>query len=176
MRRVFCAYRICKELQKRFLGSHLEKKLGIASPPKLSPKTRLPTPSKDGGKARGAGLFGGAFLGAHSRMPGAGGSESARNCREAFRCRWWDFGSYTLFKDPEFQLLPITALTCSRTCGFRARVPGALRVVLPLVLVPWCWCRGAGAVVLELWCWCCGAGAGAVVLVLWCWCCGVGAA
>ena len=49
-----------------------------------------------------------------------------------------------------------------------ARVPGALRGVLPLVL--WCWCLrcGAGAVVLVLvlWCWCCGAGAGAVVLVL----------
>ena len=29
---------ICKELQKRCLGSHLEKKLGIASPPKLSPQ------------------------------------------------------------------------------------------------------------------------------------------
>ena len=78
-----------------------------------------------------------------------------------------------------------------------ARVPGALRVVLPLVLwpwglprccrwpwvlgagavvlvlVPWCWCRGAGAVVLELWCLRCGAGA--VVLVLVPWCCGASA-
>ena len=143
--------------------------MGIASPPKLSPKTRLPTPSKDGGKARGAGLFGGAFLGAHSRMPGAGGSESARNCREAFRCcfrcRWRAVGSYTLFKGPDAQLLPISALTETRACDAERQGPRRFA---------WGAAAGAGAVVLvpALWCWCCGAGACAVVLVpaLWCWC------
>ena len=185
MRPAFLCPMNLQEIAERLFGGLTLKNHGHRGTPKTPTENPAQPPLP---KGRGVCWGARCFFGVRFRcpphgMPGAGGSESARNCREAFRCGWWDFGSYTLFKDPEFQLLPITALTCSRTCGFRARVPGALRVVLPLVLVLWCLRCGACAVVPALWCWCwcwcCGAGAGAcaVVLVpaLWCWCCGAGA-
>ena len=102
-------------------------------------------------------------------MPGAGGSESARNCREAFRCGWWDFGSYTLFKGPDAQLLPISALTETRACDAERQGPrrfawgaaaGAVAVGLTTVL-PLALGAGLGCWVLvlvpALWCW------------RWCW-------
>ncbi len=182
----FMSAKSARNCRKAFRWAHIKKSWASGYTENTHRKPRPTTPLKRGVCWGARCFFGARFRCPPHGMPGAGGSESARNCREAFRCGWWDFGSYTLFKDPGFQLLPITALTCSRTCGFRARVPGALRVVLPLVL--WRWCCGAGAVVLELelvlvlvlelelelelvlvlWCcrWCCGAAAGAVAVGL----------
>ena len=42
-----------------------------------------------------------------------------------------------------------------------------------VVVVPWWWCRGGGAVVVVPWWWC--RGGGAVVVVPWWWCRGGGA-
>ena len=58
----------------------------------------------------------------------------------------------------KFQKRGTPAPLCPRTCGFRARVPDCLPVLVRV-------CAGACAVVL--WCWGCGAGR----RCCWCWCC-----
>ena len=157
----FMSAKSARNCRKAFRWAHIKKSWASGYTENTHRKPRPTTPLKRGVCWGARCFFGARFRCPPHGMPGAGGSESARNCREAFRCGWWDFGSYTLFKDPEFQLLPITALTCSRTCGFRAR---SLTLCAPVVRVcagccRWPWVLGAG-------CWVLGAGCWVLVLVL----------
>ena len=142
MSRVFCVPRICKELQKGCSVASVKKKVGHRGTPKTPTENPARPPSLGRGWAGDAVLFRCAFPVPPSRMPGLVLVKSARNCRKAFRCcfrcRWRAFGPYTFFKDPESQILPITALTCSRACGLRAR---SLRRHV-------CKCRACGAKLL----------------------------